>query len=100
MAEEKQLKKRERERINKKRKEKQGKVDNNNKHFFTFTFIWKKFYFVRKYIWKHQLIQLCTYIIVSGGAGYLKHSYEIATAIQIFVGLVNTVLDSRLVISQ
>ena len=100
VAEEKQLKKRERERINKKKKRKTRESRQQQQTFLYFYFIWKNLYFVRKYISKHQLIQLCIYIIVSGGAGYLKHSYEIATPIQIFVGLVDTVLDSRLVISQ
>ena len=60
--------------------------DSNNKYFFTFAF------FVRKHIWKN-LVYFVTFLLQ---INYWKSSNKTPTSIQICIGLVDTVLGSKI----
>ena len=60
--------------------------DSNNKYFFTFAF------FVRKHIWKN-LVYFVTFLLQ---INYWKSSNKAPTSIQICIGLVDTVLGSKI----
>ena len=77
---------RDRRKTLKRQKKSKKNCDSNNKYFFTFAF------FVRKHIWKN-FVYFVTFLLE---INYWKSGNKTPTSIQICIGLVETVLGSKI----